>query len=63
MNDTIRPASGNDVLRWPNGEWVYRADYEWAVNYRYPCAPLKDDYEVITHLHPEYDLIVGLEQA
>lgn len=56
MNDTIRPASGNDVLRWPDGKWVYRDELEsnpW----------LKEGYEVITPQHPEYDLIVGLEQA
>lgn len=59
--DTIRPAVANDVLRWPDGTWMYRTEYVWAVKYRYPGAPLRDDYEVFTPEHPEYNLIVGLE--
>lgn len=50
---SLRPAAGNDVVRWPDGTWCYRDDlpeYTW----------MSDDYEVIPHESPEWDLIVGL---
>jgi hypothetical protein len=46
----IKPASPDDIIRWPDGSWCYRHElheYTW----------MGDDYEVLTPEHPEYDLI------
>lgn len=51
---SIKPASPDDVIRWPDGTVCLRRDlwqYEWK----------SDDYEVITEEHPEYDLLTTEE--
>ena len=52
----MRLAAGNDVCRWPDGTWCYREDLD---EYRY----MSDDYEVVAHESPEWELIVGLLDA
>jgi hypothetical protein len=51
MADNIRPASQEDILRWPDGTWCFRCELYWM-------SHMSDDYEVITEAHPEYDLII-----
>lgn len=45
---TIKPASPDDILRWPDGTWCYRSEL-WGMQH------MSDDYEVITQDHPEYE--------
>lgn len=50
---TIRPASPDDILRWPDGSWCLRSDHcDHADRWR------GDDFEVLTPEHPEYNLIL-----
>jgi hypothetical protein len=47
----IKPASPEDLLRWPSGDTCLRKYME-----HYPW--LGDDFEVIPKDHPEYDLLI-----
>jgi len=49
---SIRTASRDDILRWPDGTTCYR--WEWE---RGDYAWMSDDFEVITTESPEYDVI------
>lgn len=51
---TIKAASRDDILRWPDGTTCYRWEYERG-GYEW----LSDDYEVITEDNPEYTLLSG----
>lgn len=48
----IRPASPDDILRWPDGHWCFRSDLA-------DFGHKSDDYEVLTEDHPEYPLLTA----
>lgn len=49
---TIKIASRDDILRWPDGTTCYR--WEWE---RGDYAYMSDDFEVITEDSPEYEVV------
>lgn len=54
MADQIRPASPDDIIRWPDGTICARQElheYGW----------MSDDYEVIVAGTPEWELIMERE--
>lgn len=54
----IRPISGSDIFRWPDGTWCYREDYSELA-----CVQRGDDFEVITADSHEWHQIVVSETA
>lgn len=53
---TIKPASPDDILRWPDGTWCYRSEL-WGMQH------MSDDYEVITQDNPEYEHFEYVDDA
>ena len=49
---TVKLASRDDILRWPDGTTCYR--WEWE---RGDYAFMSDDFEVITEESPEYQVL------